>query len=259
MGFNKAAKREAAAQQAAAYAQQQAQFGEAQRQAREYQQSFNTRNAGIINLRDTGNAWLGKYGRGVDINELLPAQVALGQQASDTVKATVAAQGRMGDASQLPNDAGYHDKLNHVMGARLGKGMAAINADYLNSEHQGVKEDVFNATQLLNQDSQAGLGLNNQLFGMTESIWNNATTRRKMEIEVAQQSMGNLMGLVQMGVGAASGFLGAFTSGRGQAGTAGGSGGPMSNSAGAGFGGGIYQQGWGNAMARSTGRNPFGY
>lgn len=264
MGFNRTARREAAAQQQAAYAQQQAVWTENQRQIQEYQRNFDTRNASMIQMLADDTSWFNKYKKGVDVSQLLPANVALGQQTSDMVKGTVAAMGRMGDASQLPNDAGYQSKLNSVMGARLGKGLAAIQSDALANREAGVRDSIAQNSSYLNADRQAGIGMQGQLFQMSNQIWQNATTRRQMEIQVAQQAMGNLMGWVQMGVGAVSGFAGAFGN-RGQAGGGAGSpSGPMYNTSTGGsfapsanFGGSATQAGWGNSMA-GRGRNPFG-
>jgi hypothetical protein len=209
MGFNRAARREAAAQQEAARRQQQAAHDRASAQATEYQASFNKRNAGIIDIRDRGISFLDRYSKGRDINELIPASIANSQAAADTVRNTMSAAGRMGDASQLPNDAGYQSRLNSVMGASLGRGLAAINDQRLASEVGQQTSNVASASSFLNADSQAGLGLNNTLFSMTDTIWQNATTRRDMEIRVAQQAFGNMMSVVSAGVGFATGAFGA--------------------------------------------------
>lgn len=209
MGFNGRARRGAAAQQQAAYAQQQAAFQHAQQQNTEYQNNFNTRNASIIDIRNRGTQFLSRYNRGTDVSELIPASIKTGQQAADTTRATVQAMGRMGDASQLPNDSGYQSKLNSIMGARLGRGLAAVNEAALQGEVGNQTQNVFNASQFLNQDSQVGLNLNNQTFDMTNTIWQNAFSRRQFEQQVAQQSFSNLMSGIQAGVGVASGFFGA--------------------------------------------------
>lgn len=208
MGFNGAAKKEAAAQQAQAYAAQQAAYAKAQADAAAYQSTSATRNAGVIGIRDYANSFLDKFHKGTDISQLIPSYLKVGQQASDTVKNTMTQASRMGDSSQLPTDQGYQQKLNSVTTSNLGRNLAAINEGVLSDEVSNQTGNSFNATNFLNADAQVGLNQDTNLFGMTDTIWHNATTRREMEIQVAQQAMGNLMGWVSMGLGAATGFLG---------------------------------------------------
>lgn len=207
--MNKSARREASAQQQSAYKQQQAAYQTAQTQATAYQNDFTKRNAAITGIRDYGQQFLDRYHKGTDISELIPASVKYTQQAADTVKNTIQAAGRMGDSSQLHSDSNYQNKLNSVMGAKLGRGMAAINDERLNNEVGQQTENVFNASNFLNADAQAGLNLNSQMFNMSNAIWQNATTRRNMEIQVGQQAFGNLMQGIQVATGIASGFFGA--------------------------------------------------
>lgn len=229
MGFNKKARREATAQQQAAFQQQQTAFQTAQQQAQAYQGNFDKRNQAIIGIRDSGDSFLNKYRAGTDISELIPASVKLGQQSSDTIKNTMQAAGRMGDASQLHSDGNYQNKLNSLTSARLGRGLAAVNDERLHNEVGQQTENVFNASQFLNADAQTGLNLNSQLFGMTNTIWQNATTRRNMEIQVANQAFSNLMQGIQTGVGVASGFFGAGGMFGGLGAKAGGGGGGYAN------------------------------
>lgn len=216
MGFAKKSRREAQAAQVAALNQQNQILQHTQQQNAQYQQGFDTRNAGVIKIRDRGNKFLDDYSKGTDIADLIPASVKMAQQTSDTVKNTITAAGRQGDASQLRGDKSYQDKLNSSLSAKLGKGMAAINDERLHSEVGQQTENVFNASNFLNSDAQAGLGLNTQAFGMANSIFSNATTRREMEIQRSNIMMNNLMQGLSGGVQGfltATGAGGAFSAG----------------------------------------------
>lgn len=209
MGFNKKARKEATAQQQAMFAQQQKAYTDSQNAFNAYNSNFDKRNASIISLRDRGSNFLDRYSKGTDISELIPSSVKTGQMASDTVKNTIQAAGGIGDSSQLPKDAGYQQKLNSVMGANMARGLAQVNEAALQGEVGQQTENVFNASQFLNADAGTGLNLNNQIFNMSNTLWQNATTRRQMEIDVSNQAFGKMMQGLQFGVGIASGGLGA--------------------------------------------------
>lgn len=210
MSFNKKARQEAAAQQAQMFAQQQAIFAAQQAKEKAYNDSFDKRNAGIIQLRGEALNWHNRYEKGTDVADLLPADMKIHQQAADTVRNTMTMARGMGDSSQLPRDADYQAKLSHVASARLGTGLAAIASDRLSNRDAETRQTISQSESYLNTDRQAGFQMGGQIFQMADNLWQNATTRRQMEVQIAQQAMGNLMNWVSVGVGAVSGLAGAF-------------------------------------------------
>lgn len=224
MGFAKDENRRAQADQEAALARERAVLDEQQKQVKAYQDSYNTRNAGMIVLQNHAKDWLDQYNKGVDINTLNPAFAKAGQDAAHQVMQTMGFASKMGDASQQNGDAGYQQQLSSLSARQIAKGLAAQQEEGLLSEKDNQTNILASSTGFLNQDSQAGIGLQGNLGDASSVLFQNATMKRKMAMERAQNMMNNLFSGISAGVGAFSMAFGAggFAKGFGKGGGGGG-------------------------------------
>lgn len=216
MGFGNKSRKEAKAQQEAAMRQQQAQYDAYMRQVNEYNNSFNTRNAGLIAMRDSASSWLNRFNKGEDVAKLNPAFAKNALAAAETTKKTMQFASKLGDNSTMGvrGDADYQAKLRSSAEADVSKGLAFQNMQGLQDELGNQRGILMDSTNVLNSDSRAGVGMSAEGFNMTNSIFNNATTKRQMEIARSQAMMSNFMGFLGMGVqafgmAASGGMLGA--------------------------------------------------
>jgi len=202
MGFARKSRKEAQTAQVNALARQNEILAESQRQAREYHATSATRNAPIIGLQQDANAWLGRYKRGEDVASLNPALAKTLLNTSNQYTNTLKyATGKLGDTSGQ-GDAGHQAKLLNVTTRELGKGAAALNMQGLENERANQTGIVMDTTSFLNADAQAGFGMQSQLGAMASSIFQNATTRRQMEIDRSNAMMANTMSFISGGVNA---------------------------------------------------------
>lgn len=200
MGFGSNSRKQAQQQQLQAMQQQQQAFQNAQAQAQQYQSNFNTRNAGILGLQTSAQNWLRRYEKGADVASLNPAFVKNAQETADSVQKTMMVANRLGNNAMVKGDAGYQNKLNSVASRNIAKGLAQLNEQGLMSELDNQRGILMDTSNFLNADSRAGLSLNSELFSMTNSLFNNATTRRQMEIQRSNMMMGNFMQFLSGGI-----------------------------------------------------------
>jgi hypothetical protein len=220
MGFGRKSRKEAQTAQVNALNQQNAILAEGQRQAAEYRASSSTRNAPMIQMQADATAFLNKYKKGEDVSTLNPALAqTLNNAANQTTNTLKYATAKLGDTSGQ-GDAGHQQKLLNVTQRKLGQGVAALNMQGLQDEVGNQRGIAMDTTNFLNADAQAGFGMQGQLSSMASSVFQNATTRRQMEIQRSNQMMGNLMGFVNGGLSAVfgGGLGGIFGGGGGNSG-----------------------------------------
>lgn len=212
MGFNGKAQKEAAKQQAEAMKMQMKAYEDSKQMFDQYRQGFTQRNASVIAQNQKAGNWLDMYNKGTDISKLNPALVQNGQIAANQVKQTMNFANKLGD--RRGGDADFQAKLNSVSSREIAKGLAAMNEAGLMDELNSQRAISMDTSAFLNQDAQAGLGLQSNLFGMTGQIFQSASTRRQQEIQKAQMAMSAVMGLISGGIsGAASVMTGGLSSG----------------------------------------------
>lgn len=228
MGFAKKSRREAQQQQLQAMQMQRHAYDDAQRRFSEYQNSFNTRNAPVIGLQTSAQNWLNRYGRGEDIASLNPTLARNAQMSANQVGQTMRFASKLGD--RRVGDADYQAKLNSLSTREISKGLAMLNEEGLLSELQSQRGILMDTSNFLNADARAGLGLSSELFNMTNSIFNNATTRRQMEIQRSNMMMQNFMGFLSTGIQAGLGIASLGASSAVSAGVSGNIGGAMAGS-----------------------------
>lgn len=232
MGFAKKSRKEAKRRQEEAMAMQRQAYADSQRMAQEYQNSFNTRNAGILGLQKQATDWLANYNAGTDVSKLNPAFAKYAQETAGQVQSTMQVANRLGD--RMGGDKDYQAKLNSLATRNIASQLAGLQEQSLMSELNNQRGILMDTSNFLNQDSRAGFGMQSELFGMTNSIFNNATTKRNMEIQRSNMMMNNLMQGIAGGISAFSavgGFGGISSLFGGGASAAGGAGNLVSNSA----------------------------
>lgn len=184
--------------------QQQA-YNNALHEQQQYQASSATRNAPIRELQANAQSWLARYNKGEDVASLNPAFARHAQESANAVTNSMNYASSTGDTATFGGgDKGYQDKLRSVASRNIAKGLAGMNMQALEGELQNNRGIVMDTTNFLNADARAGFGMSSDLFGMTNSIFNAATTKRQMEIQRSNQMMNNLMSAVS---GGATGFL----------------------------------------------------
>lgn len=215
MGFGGKSRKAAKAAQDAAYQQQLTAYQNSQDAVNAYNSNYDTRNAPIIGMQGNAQDWLNKYNKGVDVSELNPAAVKTAQQAADQVKGTMDVANNLGSNALAKGDRGYQSRLNSLNSREISKGLASVNVEGLLSELGNQRGILTDTSQFLNADRQAGLGYTNQLYGMTDNMYQNATNTRQMEMQ-----RGNLMNQMLMdgifgglsGAASAFGGTGGFSS-----------------------------------------------
>lgn len=200
MGFAKKSRKEAKRQQEEALALQRQAYADAQRMAQEYQRSFNTRNAGIINLQNQATNWLERYNKGEDVAKLNPAFARYAQDTANQVQSTMQVANRLGD--RMGGDKDYQAKLNSLATRDIARNLAQLNEEGLLTELNSQRGILMDTTNFLNADSRAGFGMGSELFGMTNSLFANATTKRNMEIQRSNMLMDNFMRGIAGGINA---------------------------------------------------------
>lgn len=200
MGFGKKSRKEAKRQQEEAMAMQRQAYADSQRMAEEYRNSFNTRNAGILGLQSQATKWLEGYNSGTDVSKLNPAFAKYAQETANQVQSTMQVANRLGD--RMGGDKDYQSKLNSLASRNIAKGLAQVNEEGLMAELNNQRGILMDSSNFLNNDSRAGFGMQSELFGMTNSIFNNATTKRNMEIARSNMMMNNLMQGISGGISA---------------------------------------------------------
>jgi hypothetical protein len=233
MGFGKKSRREAKAAQEAAMRQQQAAYAAAQQQVQAYQQSSAARNAPIIALQKGSQDWMNRFNKGTDVADLNPAFAKNAQESADAVMNSMNYASNFGDTATHGGgaDKNFQEKARSVAQRNIAKGVARLNMQGLENELQSNRGILMDTTNFLNSDARAGVGMSGDLFGMTNSIFNAATTKRKMEMERSNMMMQNMMGLISGGVQgfmAATGAGGMFGAGGAFGGSSGGGGNAMS-------------------------------
>lgn len=209
MGFGKKSRKEAQQQQVQAMALQQEAYHNAQAQQQAYQASAEVRNAPIRALQGQATNWLNRYEKGEDVAKLNPAFARHAQESANAVQSTLNVAQGLGDTAthSTTKDAGFQAKLNSVASRNIAKGLAGMNMQALEGELQNNRGIVMDTTNFLNSDARAGFGMTSDLFGMTNQIFNSATTRRQMEMQRSNMMMNNLMQGISGGV---TGALTAF-------------------------------------------------
>lgn len=222
MGFGRKSRKEAQKAQVDALNQQNAILKESQRIAKEYRDSYSTRNAGVIKMNEGANNYLGRFAKGEDVASLNPALAqTLTNSANQTMNTLKYATSKLGDTSGQ-GDAGYQNKLLNVTQRQLGKATAAMNMQGLENEVANQRGIALDTANMLNADQRAGFGMQSDISGMASNVFNSATQRRQIEIQRSNQMMGNLMGAISGGF---SGMMSAWSGGLFGLGGSGGGGG----------------------------------
>lgn len=203
MGFGKKSRREAKAGQEAALRQQQQAFEETQRLSKLYREGFEKRNAGIIAMQERANRWLADYDKGVDVAKLNPALANTLRDTADIMTRTTQVANRIGNNALVRGDKGFQNKLQSVAQRDMFKNMAIANEQGLMEERGNQTNIAMQTSQFLNQDTMAGIGLQNDVFNQSNALFGNWTTKRNIEI-----ARGNMMTnmLMQGIMGGVSGF-----------------------------------------------------
>lgn len=212
MSFGGKSRREAQQAQVEALRRQNAILDQQDAWAQEYRRNFDTRNAGIISLQKSTQNWLNRYEKGADVSTLNPARVMANQQAADQVVNTMRTASKLGDR-QLGGDADYQAKLNAVSTSRIGQGLARLNEAGLVNELNSRRGILMDTSAYLASDERAGFGLGSEVFNMSNAIFQNATTRRQMEMQRSQLAMGMFTSLLSGGLAGFSSVMSAGASG----------------------------------------------
>jgi hypothetical protein len=202
MGFGNKSRKEAKAAQEASLALQRQQFDAQNSRLHEYENSFATRNAGVIQQRDKSQNWLGRFEKGEDVSSLNPAFAKTAQESADAVTNSMQFAGKLGDNAthNAGGDADYQAKLRSVSQRKIAGGVAQLNMGALQDEVANQRGILMDTSNFLNADSRAAFGMGGQVFDYTSTMFNNATTKRQMEMNRSNMMMGNLMGLISGGI-----------------------------------------------------------
>lgn len=208
MSFNNKGQKEALAQQKESMALQKQVYNDSSKMFADYRKDYDTRNKAVIGMQGDAQNWLKRYGKGEDVSSLNPAFAKNSQESANQIKATMTAASKLGD--RRGGDSDYQAKLQNVAGREIAKYNSQLNEASLMDELNSNRGIAMDTSAFLNQDAQAGLGLQSQLFGMTGQLFNSASQRRQMEIQKAQASMQMLTGLISGGITGAFGAYGSY-------------------------------------------------
>ena len=204
MGFNSSAKKEAKRQQEEALRLEREAYAKAQASRDAYQSTYSTRNAPIIEAQKKSQDFLSRYEKGEDISSLDPTATKYAQQTADQITRTYKTANELGSNAFAKGDSGYQAKLNSVASRNVAKGLAQISEDSLLSNVDRNEQRSMQSTAFLNADQQAGMGLDSNIFQMSSSIFNDTTSKRKLEEDIGMAKMSMLMNGVFGGLSGAT-------------------------------------------------------
>lgn len=211
MGFGGKSRKQAQQAQIAALNQQNVLLDSQRKLAEDYRANFAVRNKGILDLQSKATGWLNRYEKGADVASLNPARVMANQQAADQVMSTMKVASKLGDR-QAGGDADYQARLNSTATANIGKGLARLNEAGLVEELGNQRGILMDTSAYLSADEKSGFSMGSEVFNMSNSIFQNATTRRQMEMQRSQMALKMFTDVLGAGVGAFSSVMGAGAS-----------------------------------------------
>lgn len=206
MGFNKKERQEAQRQQEMAYQAQLEATRKAEEAQKQYQSSFDQRNAPIISLQQQSQKNLDDIKNGKDFSGIYSSLFGSLQAGSDLTKKSYEAINTMGTNTWEKNDPKYTEKLRSLSERQLARGMGQDFASGVNQEKLTDEEQVVKTTDYLNADRMGGLGLNNQNISNYGNLFGTATTRRQSAIQESQLGWQGLGAILGGATGAISGF-----------------------------------------------------
>lgn len=193
MGFNKSARREAQRQQEEALRLQREAFEQNKANAKAYQSTFDERNASVIKANKYSSDFVDRYNKGEDISTLDPSASKYANQVADQVTKTHKTSNQLGSNAFAKGDAGYQAKLNSVASRDIAKGMAGIANDSLLSNVSENRGMALQTSNMLNADTQAGYGMDTNVFDLSSSMFRDTSAKRKQEDDIGMAKMNMLM------------------------------------------------------------------
>ncbi len=210
MGFAKKSRKAAKAGQEQALRDQQASFALSQQMAQDYNQGFEKRNAAMIALQTRAQSWLDSYDKGTDVSKLNPALAQTLMDAANVNMRTTQVVNRMGNNALVKGDKGYQQKLSSLAQRQMFRDMGALNEQGLMTERANQTGILMDSSNFLNSDRMSAFNMQSGVFGQSNSIFNNWTSKRNMEI-ARGNAMNNM--LMQGVMGGVSGFITAGSAG----------------------------------------------
>lgn len=171
----------------------------------QYNSEYDTRNADIIDLNRRVGDRIEQFERGEDITKIYPLISNTLTQGADAVRKTMDFTQGLGTNAYDQQDDRYQQKLRSVGERQIASNLASAIVSGVLGERDRDTGLLMDTSNYLSADKRAGYGLVGQGFQMSSNIFNNATTRRQMEMQRSNMMMGNLMSFISGGL---SGFGG---------------------------------------------------
>lgn len=206
MGFNKKERREAKAQQEEALRLQRQQYLDQQKFLNQILANRDKQNEGVIALHNRAKNWLNRYEKGEDVMSLNPAFAKYSQETADAVQKSNMVANKLGD--RMGGSGDYRAKLSSVSSRDIAKSLARLNEEGLIRELDNQRNILMDTSAYLGNDDYTKFSMFSDLGSIANSIFQNATTKRQMAIQVGQQAMGNMLGLINGIVGGATAAFG---------------------------------------------------
>lgn len=193
MGFNSSARKEAKRQQEEALRLQREAFEQNKANSKAYQSTFDQRNASVISANKASSDFVDRYNKGEDISTLDPSASKYAGQVADQVTKTYKMSNQLGSNAFTKGDSGYQAKLNSVASRDIAKGMAGIANDSLLSNLSENRGMALQTSNMLNADTQAGYGMDTNVFDLSSSMFRDTSAKRKQEDDIGMAKMNMLM------------------------------------------------------------------